>query len=73
MTEFHSEDTDLKNRTLEIGLPGCAIAKGKFTDSQGKRIRMENKVSFQIEVWKQKEHLRCRYSHTVAAVAFIDT
>ena len=51
--EFHSEDPDLKNSKLEIGLPSCTIAKDNFTDSQGKRIRMKSKKPFQIEVRKQ--------------------
>ena len=50
MTEFHFEDPDLKNCTLEIGFPSCAIEKDNFTDSQGKQIRTENKESFQAEV-----------------------
>ena len=56
MTEFHSEDPDLKNSTLEKGFPSCAIAKDNFTDSQGKQIRMKNKGSFQNEGWKQREN-----------------
>ena len=43
MTEFHYEDPDLKNSTLEIGFPSCAIEKD---DSQGKQNRTENKESF---------------------------
>ena len=53
MSEFHFEDPDLKNSTLEIGFPSCAIEKDKFLDSQGKQIRTENKQSFQAEVRKQ--------------------
>ena len=63
MTEFHFEDPDLKSSKLEIGLPSCAVPKDNFTDSKGKRVRMENKESFQIDVRKQREHLRCRSSH----------
>ena len=55
MTEFHFEDPNLKNSTLEIGLPSCAMAKGNFTDSRGKQIRMENKESLQAEVRKEME------------------
>ena len=47
MNEFHSEDADLKNNTLEIGFPSCAIEKDNFIDSQRKQIRTENKESFQ--------------------------
>ena len=60
MTEFHFEDPDLKNNTLEIGFSSCAIEKDNFTDSQGKQIRTENKESFQAEVRKQRANLRCR-------------
>ena len=59
MTEFHLEDPDLKNGTLEIGFPSRAIEKDNFTDSQGKQIRTKNKESFQEEVRKQSVHLRC--------------
>ena len=45
MSEFHFEDPDLKNSTLEIGFPSCAIEKDNFIDSQGK-VRTENKESF---------------------------
>ena len=38
MAEFHLQDPDLKNSTLEIGFQSCAIEKGNFTDSQGKQI-----------------------------------
>ena len=66
MTEFHFEDPDLKrdlkNSTLEIGFPSCAIEKDNFTGSQGKEIRTENTESFQAEVRKQRAHLRCRCS-----------
>ena len=62
MSEFHFEDPDLKNSTLEIGFPSCAIEKDNFIDTQGKQIRTENKKSFQSEVQKQREHLCCRYS-----------
>ena len=62
MTEFRFEDPDLKNSTLEIGFPSRAIAKDNFTDSEGKRIRMEKKKSFQIELRKKREHLRCHCS-----------
>ena len=62
MSEFRLEDPDLKNSTLETGLPSCAIVKDNFTESQGKQIRMENKESFQAEVRKQREHLYCRFS-----------
>ena len=65
MTEFHFEDPDLKNSTLEIGFSSCAIEKVNFTDSQGKRIRTENKESFQAEVRKQR-HIR-----VVVAVAVL--
>ena len=58
--EFHFKDPDLKNSTLEIGFPSCAIEKDNFTDSQGKQIRTENKESFQAEVRKQRANLRCR-------------
>ena len=54
MTEFHFEDPNLKNSTLEIGFPSCSIEKDNFTDSQGKQFRMDNKESFQTEVWKQR-------------------
>ena len=47
MIEFHFEDPDMKNSTLEIGFSSCAIEKDNFTDSQGKQIRTENKESFQ--------------------------
>ena len=46
MTEFHFEDPDLKNSTLEIGFPSCAIEKDNLTGSQGRQIRIENKESF---------------------------
>ena len=59
MTEFHFEDPDLKNSTLEIGFPSCAIEKDNFTDSPGKQIRTENKESRKSET---KAHLRCRCS-----------
>ena len=59
---FHFEDPGLKNGTLEIGFPICAIEKDNFTDSQGKQIRTENKESFQAEVRKQRAHLRSRCS-----------
>ena len=59
MTEFHFEDPDLRNSTLEIGFPSGAIEKDYFTDSQGKQIRTENKESFQAEIRKQRAHLRC--------------
>ena len=61
MSEFHFEDPDLKNSTLEIGFPSCAIEMENFIDPQGKQIRTENKESFQAEVRKQRAHLRCRY------------
>ena len=44
MTEFHFEDPDLKNSTLETGFPSCAIEKDNFTDSQGKQIRTKKRV-----------------------------
>ena len=53
MTEFHFEDRDLKNSTLEIGFPSCAIEMDNFIDSQGKQMRTENKESFQAEARKQ--------------------
>ena len=59
MSEFHCKDPDLKNSTLEIGFPSCAIEKDNFIDSRGKQIRTENKESFQAEVRKQRAHLRC--------------
>ena len=46
MTEFHFEDPDLRNSTLEIGFPSCAIEKDNFTDSQGKQIRTEKQGVF---------------------------
>ena len=46
MSEFHFEDPDLKNSTLEKGFPSCPIEKDNFIDSQGKQIRTENKESF---------------------------
>ena len=62
MSEFHFEDPDLKNSTLEIGFPSCVVEKDNFIDSQGKQIRTENKESFKAEVRKQRAHLRCRCS-----------
>ena len=50
MTEFHFEDLDLKNSTLEIRFPRSAIEKNNFTDSQGKQIRTENKESFALSL-----------------------
>ena len=47
MSEFHFKDPDVKNSTLRIGFPNCAIEKDNFIDSQGKQIRTENKESFQ--------------------------
>ena len=67
MTEFHFEDPDLKNSTLEIGFPSCAIEKDNFTGSRGKRIPVENKEPFQTQVRKQREHLRCRCSTVLVA------
>ena len=64
MTEYHFEDPDLKNSTLEIGLPSCAIEKDNFTDSQGKQIRTENKESFQAEIRKQRAHSLVHYTST---------
>ena len=46
MSEFHFEDRDLRDSTLEIGFPSCSIEKDNFLDSQGKQIRTENKGSF---------------------------
>ena len=43
MTDFHFEDPDPKNSTLEIGFLSCAVEKDNFIDSQGKQIRTENK------------------------------
>ena len=57
MTEFHVEDPDLTNIIRTSKLCNC-----NFTDSQGKRIRMEKKEYFHIEIRKQREHLRCRCS-----------
>ena len=62
MSEFHFEDPDMKNSTLEIGFPSCAIEKDNFIDSQGKKTRMENKESFEAEVRKQKTYLCSRCS-----------
>ena len=50
MTEFQFEHPDLNNRTLEIGLPSCAIAKDNFPDSQGKQIRIRNKFGNKGEI-----------------------
>ena len=57
MGEFHFEDPDLKNSTLEIGFPSCAIEKENFIDPQGKPVRTENMESFQAKV--QKQRARC--------------
>ena len=46
MNEFHFEDPNLKNSTLEIGFPSCAIEKDNYLDSQGKQIHTESKESF---------------------------
>ena len=62
MSEFHFEDPDLKISTLEVGFPSCAIERDNFIDSQGKKIRTENKESFQAEARKQRVHLRYRCS-----------
>ena len=43
MSEFHFEDPDLKNSTLEIGIPSCPVEKDNFVDSQGKQIRTKNR------------------------------
>ena len=43
MNEFHFEDPDLKNSTLEIGFLSCAIEEDNLIDSQEKQIRTENK------------------------------
>ena len=59
MSEFHFEDPDLKNSTLEIGFPSCAIGKDHFIDSQGKLIWTENKESFQAKVRKHRTRLFC--------------
>ena len=42
MNQFHYEDPDLKNSTLEIGFQSCAIEKEILIDSQGKQIRTDN-------------------------------
>ena len=52
MNEFHFEDPDLKNSTLEIGFPNCPIENDNFTDSEGKQMRTENKEFCQAEVGK---------------------
>ena len=59
MTEFHFEDPDLKNSTLEIGFPNCAIEKDNFTDSQGKHFERKTK-SLSSQSSETKAHLRCR-------------
>ena len=46
MNEFHCEDPDLKNSSLEMGFPSCAIEKDNFIDSQGKQIRTEGISDF---------------------------
>ena len=56
MTEFHFEDPDLKNSTLEIEFSSCVVELDNFTDSQGKQIRTEDKESFHAEVPKQRAH-----------------
>ena len=63
MSDFHFQDPDLKNSTLEIGYPSCATEKDNFIDSQGKQIGTENNESFQAEVRKQRPHLPCNCSH----------
>ena len=44
MSEFHFEDPDLKNSTLEIGFLSCAIEKDNFIDSQLKGRKFERKT-----------------------------
>ena len=56
MTEFHFEDPGLRNSTLEIGFPSCAIEKANFTDSQGKQIRAETKSLFKPK-FGNKRHI----------------
>ena len=57
MSEFHFEDPDLKNSTLEKGFPSCAIEKDNFIDSQGKLIRTENKEFFSSRSSKNNGHI----------------
>ena len=62
MSEFHLEDLDVNNSTLEIGFPSFATEKDNFIDSQGRQIHAENKKYFQAEVRKQRALLRYRCS-----------
>ena len=55
-TEFYFAHLDMLYRTPEIGFPSCEIEKENFRDSQGNRIRTENKESFESKGLKQKQH-----------------
>ena len=46
MSQFHYEDPDLKDSTLEIGFPSCAIEKDNFIDSQGSKFERKTRSLF---------------------------
>ena len=46
MNEFHFEDLDLKNSTLEAGFPSCATEKDNFIDSQGRKFARKTRSLF---------------------------
>ena len=64
MTEFHVEDPDLKNSTLEWDFQVVRL-KRTTSDSQGKRIRTETKNLFKPK-FGNKGHIR-----VVVAVAVL--
>ena len=68
---FYFEDSDLRNSTLEIGFPSCAIEKGNYLDSHGKQIRTVNKESSQAKIRKQRANLCCRCSHRPSCQRFL--
>ena len=46
MSQFHFEDPNLKNRTLEIAFPSCGIEKESFIDSQGSKFERKTRSHF---------------------------
>ena len=46
MNQFHYEDPDLIDSTLEIGFPSCAIEKDNFMDSQGSKFERKTRSLF---------------------------
>ena len=49
----------MKNSTLEIGFPSCAIEKDNFTDSREANSNGKQRV-FSSRSSETKAHLRCR-------------